>query len=142
MKGRVELVEFNLRDESPLTGLSLAEVYQKFQIKILVCAVKRGGQVYIPDGDFVSRKGGQDCILPTAHQDLETFFRSLGRKNARVKKVLICGGGHVCFYLAAQLLQAGMQVKIIESSRNAASSFARPFRRPRSSTEMLRTMTF
>ena len=114
MKGRVELVEFNLRDESPLTGLSLAEVYQKFQIKILVCAVKRGGQVYIPDGDFVLQKGDKMHIA-AAHQDLETFFRSLGRRNARVKKVLICGGGHVCFYLAAQLLQVGMQVKIIES---------------------------
>lgn len=27
---------------------------------------------------------------------------------------MILGGGHVCFYLAAQLLQAGIQVKIIE----------------------------
>ena len=31
-----------------------------------------------------------------------------------MKNVLICGGGHLCFYLANQLLQAGMQVKIIE----------------------------
>ena len=33
-----------------------------------------------------------------------------------MKKVLICGGGHVCFYLAMQLLQVGMQVKIIEQN--------------------------
>lgn len=32
----------------------------------------------------------------------------------KVRNVMILGGGHVCFYLAAQLLQAGMQVKIIE----------------------------
>ena len=115
MKGRVELVEFNLRDESPLTGLSLAEVYQKFQIKILVCAVKtRRTSVYSGMETFVLQKGDKMHIA-AAHQDLETFFRSLGRRNARVKKVLICGGGHVCFYLAAQLLQVGMQVKIIES---------------------------
>lgn len=31
-----------------------------------------------------------------------------------VKNVMILGGGHVCFYLASQLSQAGMQVKIIE----------------------------
>ena len=52
------------------------------------------------------------------HQDLESFFKSLGHKNAKVKKVLICGGGHVCFYLAGQLLQAGMQVKIIERDQH------------------------
>ena len=42
MKERVELIEFPLRDESKLIGLSLAEVYRRFQIKILVCAVKAG----------------------------------------------------------------------------------------------------
>ena len=57
MKGRVELVEFVVRENSALAGLSLAEVYRKFQIKILVCAVKRGKEIYIPDGNFVLEKG-------------------------------------------------------------------------------------
>ncbi|MCI8579486.1 MAG: Trk system potassium transporter TrkA [Dorea sp.] len=113
MKGRVELVEYALGSDQPLTDLSLAEVYRKFQIKILVCAVKRGKEVYIPDGNFVLREGDRIHIA-AGHQDLKTFFKSLGRKNAKVKKVIICGGGHVCFYLATQLLKVGMQVKIIE----------------------------
>ena len=54
--------------------------------------------------------------IVAAHQDLKSFFRALGHRNAKVKKVLICGGGHVCFYLAMQLLQVGMQVKIIEQN--------------------------
>ena len=94
MKGRVELVEYALGSDQPLTDLSLAEVYRKFQIKILVCAVKRGKEVYIPDGNFVLREGDRIHIA-AGHQDLKTFFKSLGRKNAKVKKV-------------------GMQVKIIE----------------------------
>lgn len=113
MKGRVELVEYALGSNQPLTDISLAEVYRKFQIKILVCAVKRGKEVYIPDGNFMLKEGDRIHIA-AAHQDLKTFFRSLGRKNAKVKKVIICGGGHVCFYLASQLLRVGMQVKIIE----------------------------
>ena len=111
MKGRVELVEFIVREDSALAGLSLAEVYRKFQIKILVCAVKRGQKIYIPDGEFILEKGDKMHIV-AAHQDLKSFFRALGHRNAKVKKVLICGGGHVCFYLAVQLQQAGMQVKI------------------------------
>ena len=115
MKGRVELVEFVVRENSALAGLSLAEVYRKFQIKILVCAVKRGKEIYIPDGNFVLEKGDKMHIV-AAHQNLKSFFRALGHRNAKVKKVLICGGGHVCFYLAMQLLQVGMQVKIIEQN--------------------------
>ena len=111
MKGRVELVEFIVREDSALAGLSLAEVYRKFQIKILVCAVKRGQKIYIPDGEFILEKGDKMHIV-AAHQDLKSFFRALGHRNAKVKKVLICGGGHVCFYLAMQLLQ----VKIIEQN--------------------------
>lgn len=115
MKGRVELIEFPVRSGSALSGLSLAEIYQRFQIKILVCAVKRGNEVYIPDGDFVLAEGDK-LHIAAAHADLKNFFKSLGKKNARIKKVLICGGGHLCFYLAAQLLQTGMQVKIIEKN--------------------------
>ena len=53
MKGRVELVEYPVSSQSPLVDLSLADIYRKFQIQILVCAVKRGTEVYIQDGDFV-----------------------------------------------------------------------------------------
>lgn len=113
MKGKVELVEYPVRENSPLVDIALSELYRKFQIKVLVCAVKRKGEVYIPDGDFVLREGDK-LHIAAAHQDLKSFFKSLGRKRTRVKNVLICGGGHLCFYLANQLLQAGMQVKIIE----------------------------
>ena len=66
MKGRVELVEFIVREDSALAGLSLAEVYRKFQIKILVCAVKRGQKIYIPDGEFAYRcsASGSEVIFP------------------------------------------------------------------------------
>ena len=63
MKGRVELVEFIVREDSALAGLSLAEVYRKFQIKILVCAVKRGQKIYIPDGEFILEKGDKMHIV-------------------------------------------------------------------------------
>lgn len=113
VKGRVELVEFPIKAESRLNGLSLAEIYQKFQIKILVCAVKRKSEVYIPDGDFVLQEGDK-LHIAAAHQDLETFFNSLGKRSNKIKKVMLCGGGRVSYYLATQLLKAKMQVKIIE----------------------------
>lgn len=116
MKGRVELVEYPLCEGNPLAGITLSEIYKKFQIKILVCAVKRGNEVFIPDGEFVLEVGDR-LHIAAAHQDLKSFFKSLGRKNTKVKNVLICGGGHVCFYLTLQLLQVGMQVKIIEQNK-------------------------
>ena len=113
VKGRVELVEFPIRSDSKLKDLSLAEIYQRFQVRILVCAVKRGKDVFIPDGHTVLEEGDRIYIAST-HKTLEKFFAALGRRVNKVKNVMICGGGSVSFYLAGQLQHARMHIKIIE----------------------------
>ena len=79
MKGRVELVEFPISETSPIVGLSLAEINKKYEFQILVCAIKRGEQVYIPDGNFVIEKGDRMHVV-ASHQNLKSFFRALGHK--------------------------------------------------------------
>jgi len=116
VKGRVELVEFSLKEENPIIGMNLAEVYKKFQIKILVCAVQRGKDVFIPDGSFVLQAGDK-LHIAASHMQHELFFNALGNKKKNIKKVMIGGGGRVGFYLAKQLCTMGMQVKVIEQSR-------------------------
>lgn len=117
VRGKVELIEFSLKEGSLLAGLSLAEVYKRYQIKILVCAVKRNGEVVIPDGEFVLQTGDKIHVA-ASHKDLERFFDAIGKRSNKVRKVLICGGGRVSYYLATQLLKAKMQVKIIERDVN------------------------
>ena len=115
-KGRVELVEVTIGDQSPMDGISLMELYRKYQIKMLICAVQRGSDVYIPDGSFVTRRGDKINIA-ASHKEIEKFFKFVGAKRNKVRTVLICGGGRVAYYLSKQLLSLGMQVKIIEQSK-------------------------
>ena len=115
VKGRLELVEFPVREESPVIGYKLADIYSKFQIKLLICAIQRGTEVFIPDGEFVIEKGDKLHIAAT-HSEIEQFFSRLGNRKRRVHNVLICGGGRVGFYLAKKLCSMGMDVKIIEQS--------------------------
>ena len=68
VKGRVELVEVPLREGNPIIGMSLAEVYKRYQIKILVCAVQRGKDVFIPDGAFIPEVGDKLHIAATHKQ--------------------------------------------------------------------------
>ncbi len=116
VKGKVELVEFPLREGNPIVGMSLAEVYKKFQIKILVCAAQRGKEVYIPDGSFVPQVGDK-LHIAASHNQLEALFTALGNKKNMIRKVMIGGGGRASFYLAKQLTTMGMDVKIIEHNR-------------------------
>lgn len=116
VKGRLELVEYQIREGNLLVGKSLADFDKKYQIKMLVCAVQRGKDVYIPDGSFTPQIGDKLHIAAT-HNQLEYLFRILGGKKKSIQKVIIGGGGRVSFYLAQQLCKMGMQVKLIEENR-------------------------
>ena len=113
VKGRVELVEVTYPSHSSIEGLSLSELYKKHQIKMLVCAVQRDGEVYIPDGNFVPQPGDKINIT-ASHPEIEKFLKLTKGIISKAKNVMICGGGRVAYYLGSQLLELGMQVKIIE----------------------------
>lgn len=116
VKGKVELIEFPITSESRLSGMSLAEMYNRFQIKVLVCAAERGEDVVIPDGEYVVQAGDR-LHVAASHQAVSEFFKLLGYRKVKIKTVMICGGGRASFYLASQLSSLGMQVKIIEKNR-------------------------
>ena len=116
VKGQVELIEFPIASDSRLIGMSLAEMYNKFQIKILVCAVEHGDDVLIPDGDYVIKQGDR-LHIAASHREVELFFKLLGKHREKIKKVIICGGGRVAYYLSVQLCAIGMHVKIIEKDQ-------------------------
>ena len=70
-----------------MQGFLLRKYTGSSRLKILVCAVKkRKKEIYIPDGNFVLEKKGDKMHIVAAHQNLKSFFRALGHRNAKVKK--------------------------------------------------------
>lgn len=122
-KGRVELVEYKLSENSKIINMSLAEIYKQTKLKILICAVVRDGEIFIPGGDFVLRAGDRISIS-ASHKDIESFFRVTGLLKDKIKTVMIVGGGRICYYLAMQLLSIGMRVKIIENDYERCEELA------------------
>lgn len=112
-KGRVEIVELRIGSESKLKDLALNDLDTTVRCKVLVCIVLRKGQAIAPDGNFVLREG--DRIFVTAPTDNMTILlKNLGIITHKVKRVMICGGGRVSFYLAERLRKSGIMVQIIE----------------------------
>lgn len=122
-KGRVEIVGLRIDEGSRLDGVPLHQLYQIAQVKVLVCAVLRGGQATIPDGSFVLRRG--DRIFVTARAvNLAQLIKNLGITKQKVRQVMLVGGGRVSYYLAQRLLDARVAVKIIEQDRDRARLLA------------------
>lgn len=112
-KGRVEIIEIKINEGNPLDSMPIWTIQQKYSVKLLICAVQRGEEVYIPGGDFVLRAGDK-INLAALPADAARFFKAIGIFKQRIKTVMIVGGGKISYYLAKMLDGTGMKVKIIE----------------------------
>ncbi len=123
-KGKLELVEYKLPKTSSIDDHSLQDIYKKIKTKFLICAVQREDEIFIPGGDFVLEAGDRINII-ASHKNLEKFFRVSGLMKDKIRTVMIVGGGSVCYYLAQQLLNVGMKVKIIEKDISRSNRIAK-----------------
>lgn len=121
--GKVDLVEIKLEGNSPLIGKSLLHVKDKYQIKILVCAVKRDEEVIIPHGDFILNKGDYVYITAETHE-MSKAFKKLKFSTEKVKSVMLIGGSRLSYYLSEMLIDNGVSVKIIENNRKVCDSLS------------------
>ncbi|MCR4861403.1 MAG: Trk system potassium transporter TrkA [Ruminococcus sp.] len=114
-KGRVDLAEIRITSGSILDNLALSHLSRRLRLDVLICAVQRGEELIIPNGNFILRAG--DKIHMTAsHSAMVKFFRSISAayREKRVKSAVLIGGGRVAYHLAQQLIEMGVKVKIIE----------------------------
>lgn len=115
-KGHAELVRFKIPMGNVLCGRSIMQLDSMLQFGYLICAVEREGTVTIPGGSFVLHEG-DDITIIASSRDVHLFFESIGMRGHTVHSCMIIGGGKSSYYLARQLLDQKMEVKIIESSR-------------------------
>lgn len=115
-RGNLEMLEFRLKPDSVLDGVSLMEMRQIHKAKVLVCYVRRGEEVVIPNGMF-RLKSGDRVGVTAAPNELSKLFKSLGAYQKQAKNVMLLGGSRTAHYLADMLLESGGSVKIVERSR-------------------------
>ena len=114
--GQAELIKLKIPEGNPLCGAALAELGKDITGDILICAIERGEEVYIPSGDF-RMAAGDNLSFVSTRSAARKFLSRVGFKDNQVKSVMIIGGGKTCYYLARLLLNSGLEVKIIERDR-------------------------
>lgn len=123
-KGRVEIVEVKVDENSKLKELALKDLNKVVTCNVLVCSVLRDGKAIAPAGDFILKE--EDRIFVTApSQNLTVLLRNLGIIKPKIKHVVICGGGRVSYYLTKLLVKAGIKVTIIEVDEDRCTHLAK-----------------
>lgn len=122
-RSRTEIVELRIDKNCKLKDVSLIEMASIVKCKVLVCAVLRNGQAITPGGNFILREG--DRVFVTApSENLTTLLKNLDIITRRVRKVIICGGGRVAWYLAASLTKHHISVALVEKDPQRCLEFS------------------
>lgn len=122
--GQAELIKFKIPEGNILDGMTIKDIGNHIDTKILICAVERNGEVYIPDGNF-TLVAGDIASFVSSRKKVKEFLVAIGFKTNKVKDTMIIGGGKSTYYLAKRLIRNGISVKIIESDRTRCEELSK-----------------
>lgn len=115
--GEAEMIRFKIPEKNRLHGQKLVTLGKNIAGDILVCAIERDKQVFIPGGNFKLLQGDVVSFISTV-KAATSFFDKIGIQNKPVRNTMIIGGGKAAYYLGKRLLEMGIGVKIIEQNRS------------------------
>lgn len=113
-KGRLDMLTIEIPDKSVLDGCKMSDLNGKVHCNIIICAVERGSDVFIPSGDFILRSKDVISFVGKKSQQMD-FLRALGLATDSSKSIMIVGGSNIAYYLAKTLEELRIAVKIIDS---------------------------
>lgn len=119
----LEMIELLLKESSPLVNQSLSQLRQKYKENFLICIVRRGDEVYIPDGNFVLQVGDHIAMTAAPSQG-QKLFKTLGLLKKQSRNVMILGASRTAFYLSRMLLSMGAAVTVIEKNHKRCKEFS------------------
>lgn len=122
-KGKVELVGIRMDEKCRLNKQALHQLSHVSKSNVLICAVRRENEVFIPSGNFVIHAGDELYVTGT-HRDIALFCLDIGIVKKNIKNVMIVGGSRIAYYLARMLMDQGIRVKIIESEHETCEMLA------------------
>ena len=122
--GQAELIKFKIPEGNILDGMTIKDIGNHIDTKILICAVERNGEVHIPDGNF-TLVAGDIASFVSSRKKVKEFLVAIGFKTNKVKDTMIIGGGKSTYYLAKRLIRNGISVKIIESDRSRCEELSK-----------------
>lgn len=109
---RTRLLEYKIKENSPLLNKKLKDA--GFNEETLVVGIKRGENLFIPNGDDTFQLNDK-CIFMGTQDGLDlTSIKFFVDEKQGTKTVAIIGGGTVGYELAALLEKTKIKVKLIE----------------------------
>lgn len=122
-KGRIYVISLKLKEDSKYIGQSIKDISQKLNGNIIVCAIEREDKIVIPNGETIIQAEDKIHITGT-RKDINSFLRYGNLIQDKTRQVMVVGGSDISKYLANQLADTNMKIKIIEPNKEVALELA------------------
>ena len=122
-KGRIYVISLKLKEDSKYIGQSIKDISQKLNGNIIVCAIEREDKIVIPNGETIIQAEDKIHITGT-RKDINSFLRYGNLIQDKTRQVMVVGGSDISKYLANQLADTDMKIKIIEPNKEVALELA------------------
>ena len=111
LKGKIQMISLKLKEGSNLVGTTIHNLSKKVT-GVIVCTVERDNVTSVPKAN--TKLQVNDKINITGSPVDIRKFLEYADLDEKTKNVIICGGSDTSMYLARNLIEMGMKVKIIE----------------------------
>lgn len=122
-RGLVEMIGFPVLESDGLAGIPLYEYNKRHPNGVLMCAVIRGSEVYVPNGSFVPQAGDKAYVIGSSGE-MANFFHTLGRDGDKIRRITVLGGSKIATYLTWAVEKVGMKVRIVEEDEEKCLTLA------------------
>lgn len=126
-EGRVRLIGMTVKQDSPLTDRQLLS-FRNTEEKILIGAILRDNQIFIPHGNDVIRSNDLVYFVSSS-TEMDHIRRLFSMKEEGLRRVLIVGGGQTGEGLANALDKTKINTKIIEKDGGKCAKLAEGLKR-------------
>jgi trk system potassium uptake protein TrkA len=123
VEGLVQLAEFEIPEDSPVTAKTVAEADQWEALTF--AALVRNGDVAIPRGDTAIEAGDKAVVIGTP-ESVQAFARSVAPKRTPgdAEEIVVVGGSDIGYQTARLLEARGLQPRLIEQDPERARELA------------------
>ncbi len=115
-RGHIDLIKIKIKSDSVLANKKVVQSSHILKDGIRICVVERDGECHIPNGDFVLQTGDLISFIAPSKAAAK-LLKNLGIVSNRRHSVLLLGGSKIAFYLAKDLCEAGIDVKVIDNDK-------------------------
>lgn len=108
-----DVMTFVVREKNPVAGVMIKDLSKFLSRKVLVCAIKRNNEIFIPNGNTTIETGDTISFV-ASREDATQFFKKMRYETGRINDLTIIGGGTLGYYLASMAIDNGIKVRMID----------------------------